>query len=596
MPIIRRKLLSIAFSGKRNHPKLGLISAPLRELFDGFEIAYPGIALQLVSGLADGADQLASTIFIDGGHSEQSATSTRLLGAIIPFRIDEYRSTIQDNDSFDALYDKCSYRVQLDGSFVRNEDGSANYREAYRQQARILPRVCDIFLAVAEMAEDGSKGGTKEAILAALITNKPVVLLNLENLQFYFYSNMEEWVYASKPPVAPREIARLSALLYRKATYSSKEYHKKDALFYLRRWTWKLYERLFEKKKHPTREKTSKNEIENAFFDKIHENRSTVSELSKYFMFQYRGGYLLNYFLAIAAIFIAVNTSTIHMIQPQVGKVEHPLTKTTLLLLGILKVAVILLIIRNTKKINRQQYNAKAIKFRYASERLRVVSYFSLFGIPRIPFPFVGTHLTDHLREYPGEAIYRRIVSQQIIQLNLTVQIDKNYILRVARFIKAHWLEGQVAYYRGDYGKMTVMDKRLMSIPEKLSTIVMVIVIAEIVEILLPPPIHNLIADLIQWLVPALIGISILLPGVITTLNSVHFQSEAKRLAFRNEIMIEQLTNVIAEFDKEIRRVEAKEEGNNLITILALMDKAANIASDEVAEWTMIYEKPVFDQ
>jgi len=63
MPILHRKLLSIAFSGKRNHPNLGAMDGPLRALFDAFEEGFPGTHLQLLSGLADGADQIVTTIF-----------------------------------------------------------------------------------------------------------------------------------------------------------------------------------------------------------------------------------------------------------------------------------------------------------------------------------------------------------------------------------------------------------------------------------------------------------------------------------------------------------------------------------------------------
>ena len=141
---------------------------------------------------------------------------------------------------------------------------------------------------------------------------------------------------------------------------------------------------------------------------------------------------------------------------------------------------------------------------------------------------------------------------------------------------------------------MLHMDKRLSAVPSKLSYIVLIVVIAEIIEALLPRGIHHhpVFSKWIAWAVPVFIAMTILIPGIITTINSVHFQSEARRLAFRNNIMVQQLKIIITKLDKEINEIQHK-AGNNLLNILVILDEAACLTSDEVAEWTMIYEKYV---
>jgi hypothetical protein len=518
----------------------------------------------------------------------------RLLGAVLPLSVEKYRQTIEDRACFDSLYAKCHYRLELDGCEDVGTAG-AFYKDAYRHQARILPRLCDIFLAVAGRNEEGAKGGTREAVAAALILRKPVIFLNLDDLRFYFYNNLEEWTYSLKDPVTVPDIVSICTSLFPKEIDWPLDRPKDDMFYRLRRWTWTQYESRFNRRAAADVSGPRQERGQDQFFYRIQTHRKRISEMSKFYMFQYRGGYLLSYCLAIVAVFIAVNTSTVHLVKKELDHISSSVADNSLLLFGFLKVGVILLIIRNTKRVNKREYNAKAIKYRYAAERLRIASYYSLLGMMKIPGPFVGSHVNLHLKTYPGEAIFRKITSQLIIQSRSSLVLDKEYLLRCARFIREDWLQGQWTYYKKDSEKMKAIDSSLISIPEKLSVIVLVIVVAEIIEVLLTDWIDGHFGGVILWLVPLLVGATILLPGVITTLNSVHFQSEARRLAFRDDMMINQIDKVSEQLDAEIKKIESGTGGNCLLGVLTIMDQAAGLTSDEVAEWTMIYEKAVPD-
>lgn|GEM_PF-6715186 len=594
MPVIRRKLLSFSFSGKRNHGSLDLIEAPLEELFDAFEAEFRGSRLQLITGLADGADQIASSLFIKHEDRKGPKNSTRFLGAVLPLGREQYLETIEDRECFKRLYEKSHYRLELDGS-GGHRSADIDFKDAYRQQARVLPRLCDVFIAVASRAEEGAKGGTKEAILAALVLNKPVAFLNLDDLQFYFYRSTEEWVYSLNGPMTAGDIVRGCTLIFHKEINSPFDRPRKDVYYRLRRWIWNQYERWYKEEPAGKDATTLHTGMSDQFFSRMQDHRKRVSEISKYFMFQYRGGYLLSYFLALVAIFIAVDTSTVHLWKKEIVGISESMAEIWLICFGILKIVVILLIIGNTDKVNKKQYNAKAIKYRYAAERLRTAAYLSIFGMVKIPGPFVGNHVEKHLKVYPGEAIFRKITSQLIIQFKLYLVIDRAYLLKAARFVKEEWLKGQLAYYKKDSVKMQAIDKSLMAIPKKLGYIVLAIVVAEIIETLLPEAIRGKTGNLILWLVPVLVGITILLPGIITTVNIVHFQSEARRLAFRNVLMVDQLERVIKRLDEAIKRIEREDCGSHLLGVLSILEEAASLTTDEVAEWTMIYEKAVPD-
>lgn len=607
MPVIRRKLLSFSFSGKRNHGSLDLINGPLEELFNAFESEFRGTRLQLISGLADGADQIASSLFIRHDLQKGPKDGERLLGAVLPLGVKRYRSTIADRSCFDSLYEKCHYRLELDGGGgaeradmeldggADGETADGDFKDAYRQQARILPRLCDVFIAVASKREEGAKGGTKDSVLAALLLHKPVVFFNLDDLRFYFYKSMDEWVYSLAGPVTVSEIIHSCTQLYHKEIDSPFDRPRQDLFYRLRRWIWNRYERWFNKEPAGNVPAGWQAGVGDPFFSRMQAHRRRVSEISKYFMFQYRGGYLLSYFLAIVAIFIAVDTSTLHLFKKELSSFSESAATISLVSCGILKVVVIALIIGNTEKVNKKQYNAKAIKYRYAAERLRTAAYFSIFGMVKIPLPFVGNHVNQHLKTYPGEAIFRKIVSQLIIQFKLHLVIDKGYLLRSVRVIRDEWLGGQLTYYRKDSEKMRAIDESLIAIARTLGYVVLAIVIVEIIETVLPDWVRSQIGGVVVWLVPVLVGITILLPGIITTLNSVHFQSEAKRLAIRNDMMINQIQKVIDRLDEEIERIELEAGREPLLRILSILDEVASLTTDEVAEWTMIYEKAVPD-
>ncbi len=126
------------------------------EITDCYSNATP--ILRVVTGLADGADQLAArTLLGFSGHSV-----TRELAAILPFDIGTYRnsSPISDTTSFDQLLASCRYVMELDGRYVSGNPGKPQRSRAYRQQGGLLLRQCDLLIALDELRHEGSAGGT----------------------------------------------------------------------------------------------------------------------------------------------------------------------------------------------------------------------------------------------------------------------------------------------------------------------------------------------------------------------------------------------------------------------------------------------------
>ena len=162
---------------------------PLAERF----VAGAKARLTLVTGLADGADQVAGEIFIAG---EQPRRSSRgVLGAVLPCGRDAYvaDSAIADTETFARQWEACAFVIELDGLMPpapdqpsSSSEPSKAYVEAVREraeafsgQSELLLRHADILVAVDNLNDNGRVGGTRDTIQGAFDIGVPVILLRL---------------------------------------------------------------------------------------------------------------------------------------------------------------------------------------------------------------------------------------------------------------------------------------------------------------------------------------------------------------------------------------------------------------------------------
>ncbi len=99
--MISTKTLKIAIVGKREHPALSKITPLLSELSQAFNQAFNHTHFNIVSGLADGADQIASKVFVDAGNLKGSSNKVNL-SAIMAFAKPDYLDTIVDKATADT--------------------------------------------------------------------------------------------------------------------------------------------------------------------------------------------------------------------------------------------------------------------------------------------------------------------------------------------------------------------------------------------------------------------------------------------------------------------------------------------------------------
>ena len=147
--------------------------------------------LTLITGLADGADQIAQGRFL--ARRPDPGVLAQAVGAVLPCerRTFARNSPVADADAFERSAAACDFIIELDERLppaprsadatliaerrrVRRERG-----DAFEAQAEMLLRNGDILLAVDDPDDDGRAGGTRQTIGRALDQGLPVVLHRL---------------------------------------------------------------------------------------------------------------------------------------------------------------------------------------------------------------------------------------------------------------------------------------------------------------------------------------------------------------------------------------------------------------------------------
>lgn len=591
--------ICVGFAGKREvSDEDKIVLSRLKDIFYSFDKHFVKTGFRFCSGLADGADQIASQLFLDTKLSLENENCFSI-NSIIPFCKSDYLHTIENKDVFLSLYDKCLHSVQLDGRYLEGDEGKWGRAKAYNHQGKGLVMYSDVLIVAAYMKSD-SISSSRETAITSLHKNVPVLFLNLEDGLFYFFNDLESWLEGARIPQSIDDIVvSLMEIVGGENVVDHVDEGallKRDTLaFKLRKRVWGMYEGLF-KIDDDGSEKSGYVRIANAFSDKIMSIRKTSSEATNYYQIQYRGGYMLNYLLAILAVFIGVVSITIYIYIAK-HKVGHD-GYFLIIALGIIKIFLIFIMVNNTKTVNSELYNKRAIDYRYVSERLRLNYYLSFFGFLRAPKPSLGGHIQDYLKKYTGEIIHQAKESS-LYDEKWEISLTRESLIENISFIRDSWINGQVLYHKKENKRMFHMHEFLEHCVESLGKTVIFLLFIEVIGLIIYSSFSE--HSLISIISPLIMGCTILIPAVITTLNSILFQTEAKKIAFRSQLIYEKINILMKELDE--RKRELLEGANNLrydgsrtIEIVEILNKVAQIATDEVAEWSLLYEKPVFEQ
>jgi hypothetical protein len=570
-----------------------------------FAIAVPP-RLTLITGLADGADQVACRLFRDAGPDLPDVE--RILGAVLPCGREDFltNSGLIDRAGFEAQAGACDFIVELDSRLPpspgppREGEGASARRDrsergrAFSEQSEILLRQADILIAVDDAADEGRVGGTRQTLRAALDLGMPVVLLRLGHADIAILRSRADLDEpALLPPGRAREalwslVAEMvgAGAAAHDAGYVKDllaEFHAADApgAGPLNR-LWDRFEGAFkESGKVPSDRAASAYQV----------YRRRASALSAHYASLYRGSFLLGYALAVVAVLLAVAALAMFPLRATLDLSPQGL-ELALLLLGGAKLAVVVAILRLASGANRQRLAHRAADYRYLSERLRAMIFLPHAAALRSPYNWSLPYTTRVSAQDVIDRLFLSIV-RQAQPLEVIPGPREGVVLRpeagvALALIRTRWLAGQRLYHERNHRLQHRMSRWLERMSQRLNQIVIGIVVVDLIIAVLgvlevlPPPLATLLG---RDAAPLLIALAAILPAAVASLNGVQFQSECARLADRSEHMAAQLRQL------EDRSSLARLRPVSLLDALRLGEDVAKSTIDEVAEWSAIYGK-----
>lgn len=610
-----------------------------------FDHAKPA-RLTLVTGLADGVDQVAGGLFLDGRPTPQV---DRVLGAVLPCGREKFvtDSKVEDKATFDAQFGRCAFVVELDGAMPpsppkphrcgdapppppskADAEAARERGEAFSGQSEVLLRQADILLAVDNPRDDARVGGTRETIQGALEMGTPVILLHLGVAGFAVLrtrGDFDEPVMLP-PGAAYQAVARLVDELIGVSRSVGEDLYV-DALiaeFFAPtarpsgrlNKVWDRFEIWFKKTRGPLdyywariRELTAPapgpslsspstaDSIPSETLDDPGKHPESpyepyklrASQISGYYAGQYRGAFLAAYGLAVAAVAAAV--LSLALAPHSTGEVRDRWWQA-LMVLGVAKVWIVIGIFRLAERANRERLAHRAADYRYLSERLRAMTYLPKAACLRSPAPWSLPYTTRVAAQGVIDQLFAAIV-RQAEPLEVLEGAREGHVVRpdaaaAMTAIREDWLIDQVDYHMGNQKKLKAMSRWLEHLGHGINGAVIVIAALDVLLLIaeaahwLPCVDEQFLHDL---LAPALIAFAAVLPAAVASVNGVRFQSECTRLADRSLQMAQELSRL------EARSWIIRSRPIRVIDALHLATDTARLTLDEVAEWSAIYGK-----
>ena len=359
--------------------------------------------LRLITGLAEGADQLAALAL---GERAKTEAINRELAAVLPCSAQAYRESREPWHlaAFDASSGQCAYVLELDGICEKPDPDTTlaktRRERAYRAQGAFLLRHCDVLLAMADLSEPGRAGGTLDTVTRALAFQLPVILIDTKTSKPHLLEPNDDLSDVLGRPPAPdwrKHLRRWVSQLA--AGHDTKANEKSDRARVSKHRVHEKVEVLLEEFFAPStfppknakgmRQPTIRERVWTRFADSFHTRdsrrspdaptdrtlepfaqwRKRATELNYHYAGLYRGAFILNYVLAVIAVSLAtLSLVLIAMFHPNPpSEAESSALTTKLLVLGFLKLLCIVAIFVNTRSANNSGWNEKAIDYRYGS-------------------------------------------------------------------------------------------------------------------------------------------------------------------------------------------------------------------------------------
>ena len=627
--------------------------------------------IRLVTGLAEGGDTEAYEALKRLAVPQVAKELAAVLGCDVQNYHDSRSAAHQA--AFRTQLSECAYVQVLDGAYVAGDAGRSQRARLYRAQADVLLRHADILVALADPDTDGKAGGTVETVRKALAFELPVVFIHVKTGEIaliepgkdltavltdpqawqpstggLWRSALERWIttIVADPdaglPVPGHNGGRSDKRAEESRRFLTEYFNPTGP---------------FRTKADGTRRATGHERVWNRFaarFDRgpkpgadpslapLSDYRRRATALNYHYSGLYRGAFVLNYALAVLAVFCAALSLVIigkqkhtplgetfsHVVA--VTGPEHPPAATAappfpvaLAVLGAIKLVCLLFIYINTHRAKHGKWNERAVDYRYLAERLRTMLYLPRLGSFQPPAASPPQYASRVVRQSAVDWLFEAItrsVSPAVLATPTVVQLHGNTLTvplitmdaqQELTVVKDHWIRNQVAYHERNAGQMSAMDRFLEKWGGRLNKGVIGLVVLDLLVLLLmalddhglltgqlATVVHGL-HDNAYWLV---FGAAVI-PAAVASLNGIRFQSECQRLAERSAVVRVVLAGHSAQpagRQKEAEDLLAAirngqgspaDPGSWNADVLRLGEAVANDLVQEVAEWSVLYAK-----
>jgi len=562
--------------------------------------------LTMITGLADGADQIAGELFLTP--DPDAPALERVMGAMLPCGRSEFvaNSKVSDTAAFERLAASCAFIVELDGVMpapsgpdagaAEAERVRSQRAEAFEGQSEFLLRYADLLIAVDSPDDAARQGGTRQTVRNAIDLGMPVVLLHVGHAGIAVLRTRAD---LDEPVLLPEQAASEAVARLVDSTVGVRDFAGEsgyvDALLEeyfngglptpgLRNRLWDWFEAWFARSGAAPPPAPPELEPYSAY-------RQRARALSAFYAGQYRGSFLLTYLLAVVAVTLALFSQTLLLTTPSGGGLTS-VAWWGLLVLGLGKLGVLVAIAGLVSGANHRKLAHRAADYRYLSERLRTMMFLPHAGSLRPPSPWSLPYTTRVATQGVMDRLFASILRQVQPLEALAGVAEAGVIRQDARTallsIREVWLTSQWRYHGRNHQTLSAMSRWLEHSGRWLNRVVIWVVLLDLLTLLLggfhvlpqrqEEPLH-------LYLAPGLIFLAAILPAAVASLNGVRFQSECARLADRSAHMSVQL-GLLRERANMPRPRPAR-----MLDSLRLAEDVARLTLDEVAEWSAIYGK-----
>ncbi|MBN1567794.1 MAG: DUF1273 family protein [Acidobacteria bacterium] len=526
---------------------LNATSAELRACYDGGPIVS-----RAISPLAEGADRIFA--------AEALATEYELF-CLLPLHREEYCKDFSGEASqkeFEALLRRAAGVLELDG--VRRSEPNA-----YESMGRVLLDHSDMLIAVYDESHVRSNGGTADIVDIARQRQIPIIWIHPTQVpdriintaanpdtQILTPQLVAQVVQDLIQPPWFREKAETSAVDREDITgsYLSSKMREKSLLGGF----WNIFIKVMVLGTSVPKPPEQRSFPEFAV-DSLIVHRDFIDEVANRLAGLYRGAFLANYTLGVAAVFFAILSyaSSTHYRAWLIGE--------------LVAIAAILLIVYVLRK---RRWHNRMVDCRYLAERLRIACYLHPLAVV-VPKPHPAAYHPHHnLRSSWMDWRLNAILRETHLPKG---RIAAPYINHCLEYIE-YWLIDQESYHNRNAIKMHRNEDALLNIG-------WLLVIVAFVACVLHFFIHDV--RIVPWLTLCAAGF----PAAAGACHAISNQGEFRKLADRSNAMALSLKGI-----KEELQAMSGESQLDKATLEEKALEVSEIMIEEVTDWQILYRKP----